>query len=285
MTHGFSLAAVSLALTATLLLMVNGCHAQPESAMKRYDLDRGGHSVRLPKPLREISGLTTAPDGRVFAHNDERGVVYRIDPMTGSILSWFHLGRTVVTEDFEGIAATKSRMYMVTSGGEIYEFRRAGEGQRVEYRIHRTPLDRDNDVEGLCYDARSNSLLLACKGDAGKGFKDSRAVYSFSLKDRKLRAKPRFVLDEGRLNDEARGKHFRPSGIERHPFTGTFFLLAAEGESLAEISPDGSIIAQHKLPKDRHPQAEGITFLPNGDMLISDEGKKSGTLTIYSYQK
>jgi len=285
MAHGSCSASVFPVLILAFLLAGGGCHAQPESAMKRYDLDKSGHRVRLPDPLREISGLAAASDGRVFAHNDEQGVVYRIDPMTGSILSWFHLGRTVVTEDFEGIAATKSRMFMVTSGGEIYEFRQAGEGQRVEYRVHSTPLDRDNDVEGLCYDSRTNTLLLACKGDPGKGYKDSRAVYAFSLKNMKLAAKPRFVLDEKRLNDEARGKHFRPSGIERHPFTGTFFILAAEGESLAEISPEGRIIAQHKLPKDRHPQAEGITFLPNGDMVISDEGKKSGTLTVYPYRK
>ena len=285
MAHGSCSAPVFPVLMLALMLAGGGCHAQPESAMKRYELDEPGHRVGLPDPLREISGLAAGPDGRVFAHNDERGIVYRVDPMTGSILSWFHLGRTVVTEDFEGIAVTKSRMYMVTSAGVVYEFRQAGEGQRVEYRVHRTSLDRDNDVEGLCYDAASRTLLLACKGDPGKGYMDSRAVYAFSLKSMKLDAKPRFILDEKRLNDEARGEHFRPSGIERHPFTGTFFILAAEGESLAEVSPEGRIIAQHKLPKDRHPQAEGITFLPNGDMVISDEGKKAGSLTVYSYRK
>ncbi|MBN1447165.1 MAG: hypothetical protein JXA28_04485, partial [Bacteroidetes bacterium] len=180
-----------LLLSALPFLPLHGCEAQSESALRRYDLEKRFHRVDLSGRLREISGLAVNADGQLFAHDDERGVVYRLDPMTGSVLSSFLLGRTMVTEDFEGIAVSKHRMYMVTSSGTVYEFREAGEGKRVEYRTHRTPLNRTNDVEGLCYDPEKNTLLLACKGDAGKGRKGRRAVYDFSLKTKKLLSEPR----------------------------------------------------------------------------------------------
>ena len=36
--------------------------------------------VQLPAELHEISGLAVTADGRVFAHGDEDGTVYQLDP-------------------------------------------------------------------------------------------------------------------------------------------------------------------------------------------------------------
>ncbi len=264
-----------------LLLAAPACEAQKHAKPGGYDLDRNPHVMKLGKRLREISGLAVDARGRLFAHNDERGVIYRLDPMTGSVLSHFILGRTVVTKDFEGLAIAGDYFYMVTSAGSIYMFREGSDGGRVEYRVFRTSLGPRNDVEGLCYDPATEALLLACKGDPGKGYKGKRAVYSFDLGRKKLSPKPRFLLDEKNLLKKARGKEVRPSAIERHPKTGNFFVLAAQGETLIELSPEGKIVSQGKLEKKRHGQPEGLTFLPDGAMLISDEGKKHGTLTRY----
>ena len=59
---------------------------------------------------------------------------------------------------------------------------------------HMQGMGADNDVEGLCYDPKNNSLLLACKGNPGKKYKGNRAVYEFSLDRKKLNKKPKFLL-------------------------------------------------------------------------------------------
>ncbi|MCB2205931.1 SdiA-regulated domain-containing protein [bacterium] len=242
--------------------------------------------MKLAKHLKEISGLASDDRGRVFAHDDERGVVYRIDPMTGSILDYFLLGRTVVTEDFEGLAIAGEYFYLVTSNGDLYQFREGKDAGRVAYRVHRTPLDKRSDVEGLCYDPATSSLLLACKGDAGNGYgKHDRAVYSFDLRSHRLRDKPRFVLDERDFKDIAKGKEMRPSAIERQAGTGHFFILASQGHLLIEVDANGKMVAAGRLDADLHEQPEGLTFLPDGDMLISDEGKKHGRLSRYAAGK
>src|SRR5262245_54963359 len=57
--------------------------------------------IQLPQRLREISGLAVTPDGRLFAHGDERAALYEIDPERGRILKSFSLN---VRGDFEGLA-------------------------------------------------------------------------------------------------------------------------------------------------------------------------------------
>ena len=267
------------------LLMVTACEGQQQRSPDGYALAAKPHSVELTHTLREISGLAADTKGRLFAHDDERGVVYHLDAMTGSVLKRFILGRSMVTEDFEGIAIAGHYMYLVTSAGVLYQFREGKDGQRVEYRVIRTGLNRDNNVEGLCYDSDSNSLLLACKGNPGKGYRDKRAVYAFDLQRQTLEPRPRLLLDERRLKSIAKGKHVQPSGIERHPFTGNYFIVASQGSMLVEMTPKGKMVSAARLDADRHAQPEGITFLPNGDLLISDEGKKHGRLTLYRYGK
>jgi uncharacterized protein YjiK len=268
--------------TIAMLTFMTACEAQRRGGSKVEDIAGTPRVMKLRKELKEISGLASDAAGRVFAHDDERGVIYHLDPMTGSVLARFTLGRSTVNEDFEGLAIAGAYFYMVTSSGDIYQFREGSDGGRVEYRIHPTFLGKDNDVEGLCYDPATDALLLACKGSPGRGYSGRRAIYSFDLRAQRLERKPRILLDEKRLRERAGEKRVQPSGIERHPLNGHFFVLAAQGSSLIELSPEGRVLSQVHLPAERHPQPEGITFLPNGDLLISDEGKKHGSLTRYA---
>lgn len=52
-----------------------------------------------------------------------------------------------------------------------------------------------------------------------------------------------------------------------------------------EISKSGELIAAMKLEKEAHAQPEGIIFLVDNSILISDEGKnKKATLTRYFFK-
>src|SRR5574339_266282 len=70
------------------------------SAPAAYDLASApAASVRLPAELHEISGLAVSADGRVFAHGDEEGTIYQLDPRSGRVTKQFALAAEGDTPD------------------------------------------------------------------------------------------------------------------------------------------------------------------------------------------
>ncbi|MGB5895994.1 MAG: SdiA-regulated domain-containing protein, partial [Ignavibacteriaceae bacterium] len=132
-----------------------------DGTLQRYDFSGDySNTITLPKELNEISGLAISGDDRLFAHNDEVGTVYELDISTWEILNEFYLGKKKIKKDFEGIAVVKDSLYMVTSSGEIYKFSYSDDEKNVDYKKFNTILSAKNNVEGLCYDEATNSLLL-----------------------------------------------------------------------------------------------------------------------------
>lgn len=257
-----------------------------QSILDQYSLNKKSHiHFSLPKDLKEISGLAMSSDGRLFCHNDEKGIIYQLNYKTGTILNKFKLGWLTVQRDFEGIAIAENVFYLVTSSGVIYRFKEDGDKKTVAYDVYKTELSVKNNVEGVCYDPETNSLLLACKEDAGKGNKDFKAIYSFSLQDMKLLEKPRFLIEIKKIKKESKEDDFAPSGIARHPYNGNFFVIASSGNMVIEISKTGDLLNQKHLNRKWHEQPEGITFTNDFDLLICDEGRSGkAKLTIYPFQ-
>jgi uncharacterized protein YjiK len=274
-----------------LVVFISGCGKKeksssteffdPNSVLKHYNiLDADPVVIELPKELKEVSGITTMPDGLMLTHNDEKGVVFGIDA-EGTIVKQFGLGDPFIKDDFEGIAYAEDNIYMVTGNGTLYEFKEGENNSKVEYQAYKTGLDAKNDVEGLYYDKETNSLLLACKGYPGEGYADKKAVYSFSLKDKKLETKPRFLLSITDL----KGGEFNPSDISRDPASGNYFVIAANGNAIIEMDKTGKILAYNPLPKKLHQQPEGITFLPDKTMVITNEGAEGkANMVLYKYE-
>jgi uncharacterized protein YjiK len=275
-------------LSIAFILMIAAHAGAQDGILGRYDLAaKRVWRSSLPDQLEEISGLAATSDGRVFAHNDERGNIYEIDPKEGKIVKRFAVGEKDLKADFEGLAIAGDRFYLVTSGGEILEFLEAKNGGRALYNKYETGLTPEYDVEGLCHDPSTRSLLLACKGKAGSRYESEsvKAVYAFSLATGKLEQLPRFVLDMAQFQGKLRSHDIRPSSIERHPLRGTFFLLAFQGAAIIELSKDGKVLGAANIPRSVHPQPEGLTFLPDGTMVISNEGvDEPGNIVLYPMQ-
>ena len=235
----------------------------------------------LPRELHEISGLATSPDGRLFGHNDERGIVYQIDPESGDILKRFRIGALGMKEDFEGIAIVGKRFFLVSSSGDLFEFAEAEDGGASDLTHYETKLSSKYDVEGLCYDAANNALLLLCKEYPGKGFDkdDERTVYSFSLTTMELLDTPRFVLPVKKISKDLDLKKVKPSGIEPNPATGGFYIVSSNRPAIIEIASDGSVLASHTLPSSALKQPEGVTIDQDGRLLIASEGGRLAILT------
>lgn len=262
------------------MLLANN-YVLPQPHLNEYNY-KDSKQFKLSHHLNEISGLASSEDGRIFTHDDERGIIYQINYSNGKILKRFAINNSIPNRDFEGIAIVKNKFYLVTSSGDIYEFKEADNGKNSKSEIYKTGLTVSYNIEGLCYDSLTNSLLIACKGYPGKKLKGYRAVYSFNLKEKRLKPKPRFLLSLKHLDKKYGLKNFSPSAIEYNSKTGTFFILSSHVKAVIEVSVDGKVLNGISLSGKIHIQPEGLTFTKDMKMIISDEGRGGrGTITIY----
>ncbi len=245
-----------------------------EKTLEQYDFSgKNPKSIILPKKLNEISGLAVTDENRLFTHNDEVGIVYEIDITTGKVIDEFQLGKKKLKKDFEGIAAVEDSLFLVTSSGVLYKFPYPVEKQYVKYETFKTLLSSKYNVEGLSYDKVRNALLLACKGYAGKKMKNYKAIYAFDLNTYKLIEQPAYLIDLDTLKNNFNIKNFSPSGMDINPSTGNLFILSSNEKAIIELSANGEILSGVKLNSMYHRQPEGISFLSDLSLLISDEAK------------
>jgi uncharacterized protein YjiK len=234
---------------------------------------------------------------------DEKGKVYICQSKTGEILESVSFGEA---GDYEGIANVNDTIWVLASNGNLQRITDFN-SDKQKVKEYKTPLDTENDTEGLCYDETENRLLIACKSKAGKEMKGFRAVYGFHLGTLKISEQPvlRIQLDaikswllqneegkfvaneiENLFGNERADVSFQPSEIAVHPLTGEIYVLAARGNLLVVTDRAGKIQNVNSLDPDLLKQPEGITFLPNGDMYISDEGKDgTANLLLFKYMK
>jgi len=252
------------------------------SELSHYDLaSKNPLIIKLPKELLEISGITMTPDGKMFAQQDESGIIFQIDYKSGTIIKTFSLGSPPIKKDFEDLVFVKDKFYMLESNGNIYEFGEGSNGESVEYKVYKNDLRKSSDTEGMSYDPETNSLLIALKGDAGKELEGDKAIYSFSLDNMKMDESPRIILPLQEIR-----KNFNPSGIQKNIKIGTYFIITANGNEIAEIDKNGKILGRQKLPAPVHSQPEGIAFDKDNNLYISNEGKSgNGSIVVYPYKK
>ena len=262
---------------------------QGKISLESYDLKvEAVTRWKLPGRLKEISGLAMTMDNRLLAHSDEKGVIYEIDHRNGSIEKAFQLADMTapVADDFEGIATVDDRVYLVTSSGRLYECSEGATGESVLYNIYTTGVGRDYEIEGLAYDANQRALLLMCKGSRRADLRGQLTIYHWSTDEKQLSEDAHTVIPVIEFSRHIKGKKFQPSGIERHPVSGNYFVVAARQRAIAEVTPDGRVVAAKQFPAERHRQTEGITFASDGTLIIADEGAgKKARLTLYPVLK
>lgn len=271
-------------MAGAITVPVSATAAADDSFLNRVDFAHKHAEVwKLPHRLREISGLAVTADGRVLTHEDNKGIVFEIDPSDGDIIKSFALGNPATKGDFEGIAVAGGKVYLVTSDGVIYEAPEGKDGTHVPYNRYETGIGRHCEVEGLAFDAAADDLLIPCKTIRDKAFDGDFVLYRWSLATRAVPMRPSLVVPLDTLfADEGGRKSFRPSGIEIVPNSGNYLIVASLNHLIVEMTPAGVLEATVKLDHHDHPQAEGITIAPGPMLLISDEGgKHRGRLSVY----
>lgn len=271
-----------------------------------YHLTEPKQSFKMPDKLEEISGLCISSDEKsLYSVQDEKGNIYKIDIATGEVTEKFDFGKD---GDYEGITIYENTIFITKSNGTIYEVNNLDQDNQ-EVSSYKTGLKGKNDVEGLCYQPSSNSLLIACKGIPTMGETTEEAanrkfVYRFDLETKKLISKPlykitlkkvqRFLKEAASPSEfqnfqsylgQDNSFKFSPSGIAIHPKTKEVYILSSSKKMLLIINEAGEIQYLAKLNKKIHRQPEGITFGKDGTLYISNEGKGGhGTIHVYTPQ-
>ncbi len=270
-----------------------------------YTLEKPDEVFELPDKLIEISGLSlSVQPQQLAAIQDEDGTVFLIDKISGEKVEEIPFGEP---GDYEGIEIVGKDMYIVKSSGKIYKIKDAGQESAIVTK-HKTPLNKEFNVEGLSYDSKSNALLLACKGQPSvldKETEFARAIYAFHLESMTFDNTPVMILDrqdiltyfethpllvktkkDGSTEELAPEKvECHPSAIAIHPLDGNYYICSSKGKTLFVISPEGKILHIEKLSKKVHPQPEGIVFDQYNTLYISSEGdeKKKARICRFNY--
>ncbi len=265
-----------------------------------YDLNKPIQTFVLPDTLREVSGLTDIDKTTFACIQDENGILFIYDYSKNEIQKQYSFH---IDGDYEGITRVGNTMYVLRSDGVIFEILNY-ESSNFSISTYNTGIPANNN-EGLCYDPENARLLIAAKGKVGKGreFKDKRVIYGFDLATKKLTPEPVFDFDlqairqfalTSKLELPAKSKKngavkepfikFMTSAIAIHPVSKKLYLLSAADHLFFIFGRDGNIEHMETLNPDIFNKAEGITFLHNHDMLITNEGQnKKPTLLRFSY--
>ena len=239
-----------------------------------------GHA--LPQALNEVSGLAIASEDSVFAHDDERAIIYEIAIATGRTIRWFSLGSPPARGDFEGIAAEGGRIYLITSNGHLLAADIGGHGAHMPFEIHDTGVGTACEVEGMSTAPAAGHLLILCKRPR-RGLREGRIlIYRWNVESPARVGAPLLDLDVRHLAFEG-GRGLAPSAIEWIPADRQLAILSARDRTLLLLDESGRLLATHRLSATHHRQAEGLAVTGSGEMVIADEGGggRPATLTVY----
>ncbi len=287
-----SFSKISLFLLLPLLSCSTG-NARPDKKSKREKEEEKTASAdtmaqvtvdqrwELPQNLVEISGM--AQYGSYFACvQDEDGTIFMFNPNTGKVDREIPFGPF---GDYEGIAIVGDTAWVLRSDGSLFELPQFARAMTAIVE-HETPLSAKNNCEGLVYDKQNNRLLVSVKDKDPAGGSDSKGIYAFDLRLKKMRMDPVYRIgavpeteEPGKKSKDKKGKTVHPSEIALQPKTGELYVLNGPEATLLVLDKGGAVVQEYALDKKDFSQAEGLIITPEGTVYISNEGGK-GKATI-----
>lgn len=260
-----------------------------------YDLAHPDRRFRLPEELKEVSALTDITANTVACLQDEAGTIYWLDHRSGTITMRIPFAGP---GDYEGLTRIGEELYALRSDGLVHRLQRQGD-RLVQLDTFRVQVPNHN-LESLGYDPEQHVLLIAAKDQlkGDKASRDLRFIYGWDLRQGKQMERPVLTLSVNEVLAEARRMHIavpqvekngrtrpdfklRPSSVAVHPGDGHYWILSARDHALLVVDRSGKLRALAFLDASIFPKAEGITFMDNGDLLISSEGKEGGGWLLF----
>ena len=269
-----------------LLTLLLSCQALGERKQKNLTSPKGYHlenpeRFKVRESMQEISGLVYYRDEEHFiSMNDEQGKLFQIGLRANSRYPSWKFGKG---GDYEELVFTGKDWLVLKSNGSIYHvlhlFTDTTESQAYHF------PQKKNEFEAAYYDPSRNKTFIICKNcedDKGQGV---TSVYAFAMDSMRHLPGPayQFKADDIEKLQDSPSKHFRPSAAAIHPVEKRLYILASINRLLVIADLQGHVLEAHHLDHKHFNQPEGITFAPNGDMYISNEGDDENTADILKF--
>lgn len=257
-----------------------------------YDFNAPAANIKLPKKLKEISGIIFSNADKLLAIQDEKGIVYEI-----ALDNLEQIQKYIFAEndDYEAITIANNDIYILSSNAVLYKSSVENLASKKLATKIETGLDPAYNTEGICFNPRNQTLLIACKENVSKS---ERLIFSFDLKSNSIDKNPYFSIQYKEVLNFLKKKSksdpffekyqsmlcgpnaelfFAPSDITVQKSSGDIYILSARKYNfLMVLSADFKIKNIIQLP-DYIEQAEGLCFDKDENLYISSEAvdKKS----------
>ena len=261
---------------ACAALLLAGCGAAAPVGMVDGELT-------LPRALREVSGIVAVDDDTIACVQDEVGALFFVSLQGKAPLRRVEFGPR---GDYEGLALVGSVFWVLRADGALLELGADGDRLRI---VRTIPLPAGlHDWEGLCHEP-SRGLLLVLSKERPDDDRDARPVFAVEPATGRVHEEPfcvwrrKGVIDQAearglplptRLTDKGRERvalELRPSELLALPGGDEFLLLSAVDGLLLHLDRAGRLLGVRSLDPERLPQAEGLTRLPDGRLLVASE--------------
>lgn len=251
---------------------------------KGYNFSSPTEKMELGKHLHEISGMAWIPGkDHILAENDEKGQIFTLD---------FNNKKDEIGKvkfggkgDYEDIVYTDTAIYMLVATGGIVQV--STKDSSLITQEFTLPGEK-NEFETLYLDADKKSLIMLCK-ECDHEKDKIRAAYRFDLATNSFDPNPAFTINIAEIqnllsDDEA---EFKPSAAGISPVDGKLYIVASVGKVIVVAdSKTGKVEKVFRIDPVMYNQPEGMTFSPNGDMYISNEGGEGiATILKFVYKK
>ena len=258
--------------------MTNGETTNPQAG---YNYSKPDEKMELGKHLHEISGMAYIPGKElILGENDEKGEIFTFDFKNRID----NIGKIKFggKGDYEDIVYTDSAVYMLISSGTIVQV----ETKDSTFSTKEFTLGGEkNEFETLYLEPEKKSLIMLCKECSHEKKNEQRAAYRFDLTTQTFAPSPAYIIDveeiKKMLGDEE--ALFKPSAAGINPVNGKLYIVASVGKLLVIADKNtGKPEQVIRLDPTLYNQPEGMTFAPNGDLYISNEGG-GGIATVLKF--
>jgi uncharacterized protein YjiK len=241
--------------------------------------------ISLPEILDEISGIAYyAKDTSVFAIIDEDGILFKI-PLKNP--KGYRQWKFDKKRDFEELVLVDSTFYALVSNGDIETIKFGQDKIETTKSNFSEDSKAVNEFESMYWQDDSTGLVILCKScDADP--KKSFSSFKFNPRDTSKTYASHITFDmsalESKLNVD---KHLKASAAAVHPITKDIYIISSIQKLLVITNSKGEFKELIQLDPGIYKQPEGLTFTPEGDLIISNEFANDGfaNLLLLKYKK
>jgi len=271
-----------------LLAVFLSCNAYTDRDQKNYASPKGYNldtpvKFRVRESLREISGIVLNPDEQhIVAINDEDGKVFLVDVHADQPYPTWKFAKG---GDYEDLVYTGKEWLVMKSNGMMYQVHGLFTDSTSSTHF-RFPEPGKREFESAYFDPQRNSVVIICKSCEEDKKQGTTSAYQFDMGTMAYHSEPVFKLDVKEIAKLAKTpvKNFKPSAAAIHPIEKRLYIVASVNSLLVITDLQGKVQEAYNLKRTLFPQPEGLSFAPNGDMYISNEGGETlANILKFSY--